>query len=613
MTPRKDAGREGAAAPTLPDRVPPIGEGLGGLSHASPASAVRFLADGERVWVDGVESRAGFRVGIGDDVVASVTPTEMGTAANVLLFPGVVRRDFVGSRGTCVETLLATPALPLVVGQWRAGVGGGPPSIVVELPGSATAPSTRGRSVVSVGGGRDVVAVGLAPDAASVDVGETDDGTVRIVFEPARSDEIALVVAAGGSEAVGSAFLAAAHASAHAVRAARGPDEGLLLRTGIPEVDDGVRWLRSRLGGMIARHAARAGSESERAPRARGDVLALGLAAIGVGDRHGAARLLTEAGQAHAGPARWGDEGPGVERAILAARFGSVFGDPSHAAAIAKAWSGSPPAEDPLVALAAELMATALDRSERAGVVAELRRLSVRAGSGLLRSKGEASATGERRLPMVAAAPGAADPPEPDRGRWLEGLLAGEPSPPAPGDPRSSVAEARRVCARFRSDPDGAWVSWRERLSRPADATRSPVLWDEPRDERGSLTAELLCGLAYGMLGLDADAPAGRIRVAPRIPSHLTSFVVSGIPVGRCALRMDYERSGGLHRFTLTPEAAPVPPLAVFEPAVRGRLRAVRIDGGEVELDTRAVDGLTIVPCQLPVDGVRIVEIEVGR
>lgn len=631
---------DGSAGPSLPDNVPPIGAGLGGLSHASPAGAISFLAEGERAWVEGMESRPGFRVGTGDVIVASVSPTDVGTAANVLLFPGVVRRDFAGSRGTCVETLLVATALPLVVTQWSSEAGGGPTSIVVELPGpDAPKAVARHRSVVSVERGPEQLALGLAPDAASIDVGETPDGTVRIVFTPKRSsDGTALVVAYGGKEAVRSAFSAAAHAPAHAVRAASGPNDGILLHTGIAEVDDGVRWLRSRLGGAIARHAMRPGSGPKERGRDRERLLSLGLAAVGVGDRAGAARLLAEAGprgrvsrhpgaaEAH-GPVR--RHPPDAERAVVAARFGSVFGDPSHASAIARVWSRGGRAEGPLHAFAAILLARALDRSEPADLIAALRRRAASTGEvpaardEAPRTSGESGTSGaerredvggERRLPMAGsvaeAEPERGDPSGPDRARWLESLLSGEPAAPAPNDLRASVTEARRACARFRTDPDGAWSAWRGLLSRPSEATGSRVLWDDPRAGGGSLTVELLDALAYGLLGLDADAPAGRVRIAPRIPSHLTSLAVSGIPVGRCAIRMSYERSGGLYRFELTPEVAPVPPLAVFEPAVRGRVRAIRIDGTDADLDVRMAGDWTIVPSQLPIDGARRIEID---
>lgn len=605
--------------PTLPEWIPPVARELTGLSQASPARAVPFLVEGRQAWVEGVESRPGFRVGIGGRVVASVATSNLESAANVLLFPGVARRDFVGGDGVCVESLLATPTLPLVVGRWRADRGGGPASLIVDLApplgrrseaegGAGVRPVVaRDHSVVSVENEIGVVAVGLAPPPTSLDVRTLDDGTVQAVFEPASSGDVALVLAAGLPMAVDAAFAAAAHTPGHAVRAAVGPEDGLLLHTGVAEVDDGVRWLRSRLAGRIGRRRGGVGREDVR-HSSHDDALALGLAAIGVGDRGAAAQLFP--GDIRSS----GGERPDAATAVLAARFASVFGDPSYASAVAAVWAdGRAPLADPLARVAARLLADALDRFERPDQIARLRELAAPAeGRGASRptttGSGNASTTSERTLPMV----GAAARPVPIHTRWLEGLVAGEPVTPAEWTGRSSVRDAREAGARFRHDPDGAWAEWRRLLSRPGRDGGSAVLWDDVHDGKGCLTAELLMALAYGALGLDADAPAGRIRIAPRIPSHLTAFAASGLCVGACSLRMDYEQSARWHRFRLTPEVASVPPLAVFEAAVPGSVARIRVDGRRAELDVKPAGRWTIVPIQLPVDGVRSIEIEAG-
>jgi hypothetical protein len=48
-----------------------------------------------------------------------------------------------------------------------------------------------------------------------------------------------------------------------------------------------------------------------------------------------------------------------------------------------------------------------------------------------------------------------------------------------------------------------------------------------------------------------------------------------------------------------------VPPLLVFEPSVHSAVAAVTVDGRVAELDMRSDGGRTIVPVQLPLDGVR--------
>jgi hypothetical protein len=64
-----------------------------------------------------------------------------------------------------------------------------------------------------------------------------------------------------------------------------------------------------------------------------------------------------------------------------------------------------------------------------------------------------------------------------------------------------------------------------------------------------------------------------------------------------------------MYRYTLEPATAAVPPSVVFEPAVPGRVREVRVDGRPAQLDTRQDGDRTIVPLQIPVDAPRTVEI----
>ena len=54
---------------------------------------------------------------------------------------------------------------------------------------------------------------------------------------------------------------------------------------------------------------------------------------------------------------------------------------------------------------------------------------------------------------------------------------------------------------------------------------------------------------------------------------------------------------------------ASVPPVVVFEPAVRGHVVEVRVDGEVAELELRREGNLTIAPVQVPIDGVRHLEI----
>jgi hypothetical protein len=164
-------------------------------------------------------------------------------------------------------------------------------------------------------------------------------------------------------------------------------------------------------------------------------------------------------------------------------------------------------------------------------------------------------------------------------------------------------------------DPDAAWGEWRRSLGAGlAFGPAGPATWDDEADDGvdGSRTAEILLALVHGLLGLAHDAPAGRLAMAPRLPTHVNTFTVRGITLGDASLRLGYERSGQNHVFTLDPELAAVPPLIVFEPAVVGRVVGIRIDEALADLDVHRVEGLSLVPVQLPLDGPRRVEITTG-
>jgi hypothetical protein len=126
----------------------------------------------------------------------------------------------------------------------------------------------------------------------------------------------------------------------------------------------------------------------------------------------------------------------------------------------------------------------------------------------------------------------------------------------------------------------------------------------------------VLATFAFGLLGLEPDAPSGRIRVAPVLPAHLRDFRVQGIRVGDARLELSYRRERGVHRFLLDATDGRVPPMVVLEPSLPFRdLGAVRVDGAAAEL-TSELHGpggaRTRLRIQIPVDGLRLLEIEEG-
>jgi hypothetical protein len=194
---------------------------------------------------------------------------------------------------------------------------------------------------------------------------------------------------------------------------------------------------------------------------------------------------------------------------------------------------------------------------------------------------------------------------------WLDRLVAGQPSGPAPTSHRPAVEALRRATAAFRTDPEVAWLEWRNALGGGlVEGPAGPATWDD--DARDPLTAELLLGLVHGLLGIAPDAPSGRLRIAPRMPRHLTRFEVHGVTLGDASMALRYTRAGATRTFELEPELAAVPPLIVLEPSVPGPVSEVRIDGAPASLDVRREGARSVVPVQLPLDGARSVEITSG-
>jgi len=623
--------------PALPESIPALERSTTGLALAGPTDAGVFLLEGERAFVLGAQRGPVQAISI--DGVPTVTGFDagLGTAANIIVLPGMAHREFVSPQGLCMETIVVPPTLPFVVVQW--GVGGGtlPRRILVDvaLRGGDARPEKGPHGLMLTFQDDRVVALGSSPAPLEIETLDPENDAVRVSVRPPEKGPFHLVIAAGPMATVRSAFAASAHLTAHAGRAAGGPCHGgLTLQTGVTELDESVDWARARLRGIIDRAAVIGPSDSRAAPHTADAPFALsaGLAAIGTGDREGARRATSM--QRLAGT---------PTAALLAARFASQFGDASLALKHARKMLeratpdleghgvNSPANPGPgdrsafhapsLRALALRALADGLRHTAPQSMIAELRQAAAATDHGpaietdAIGSGQDSGSTGGRRLPVVSGPPSVSGPTtDVSWSQWLPGLLAGEPSIPTPSGSNQAGDLIRRTGALFRTDPDAAWVDWRNALS--AGLTSGPAgpgSWDAltsaPDHGSDSATAELLLALVHGLLGLEADAPVGRIRIAPRLPRHLTALGVRGITLGDSVLRMEYRRSGATHRFTLEPEIASVPPLVVFEPAVHGRIRELRVDGRVADLDLRSAGPMTVAPVQIPIDGQRSVDI----
>ncbi len=134
-------------------------------------------------------------------------------------------------------------------------------------------------------------------------------------------------------------------------------------------------------------------------------------------------------------------------------------------------------------------------------------------------------------------------------------------------------------------------------------------------------TSMVLTPLIRGLLGLDVDAPAQRVTIAPHLPPAWDSVAVDRVPVGGGTLSFVVRREPGRMTLSVTRELAPGdgPIDVVFSPALPlgarvagGRTTAVTTPGdvhatvrGRIgargELTVRFLDGWRIVPPAMPV------------
>lgn len=123
-------------------------------------------------------------------------------------------------------------------------------------------------------------------------------------------------------------------------------------------------------------------------------------------------------------------------------------------------------------------------------------------------------------------------------------------------------------------------------------------------------TAMAISPLVYGLLGVQPDAPRGRVRLRPQVPAAWTRLEVERLRIGDCDVALAYEREGGLHRFRLCQDRGAVPLRVVLEAALPGeRLESARVDGVEARLETRRFGERLLAPLQVVLDAERTVEL----
>jgi glycogen debranching enzyme len=97
-------------------------------------------------------------------------------------------------------------------------------------------------------------------------------------------------------------------------------------------------------------------------------------------------------------------------------------------------------------------------------------------------------------------------------------------------------------------------------------------------------TSMLASSIAYGLVGWDPDAPAGRARLAPQLPPQWERARVSGLRMGQARLDVEMEQVRGRLSLSLAPGGAPFSLDVRPEWPVGARDRALFVDDARVEI-----------------------------
>lgn len=614
-----DPGLGAGEAPSAPG---PIGDAQAGLALAGVAASRPFLVEGGRVAAVGEERRGIASVSVDGVAVAGNLITDAGTAANVVVTPGLVRRELVGGGGSVLETTLALPALPLLAVQWVPPHGA--PPLRRTLVALTLLPGARdvryrvgGASAVAIdddaSGGRVQVVLHPEPEEWTAMPGNSGGVVVQATLAP--TERVTALIAGGDGAAITRALGAAPHLQAHAIRTAGDADRGggaLAVRTGVGEIDGAVAWATARLRGALRRG-------TRRSPASAGSVAAwlwtaLGAAASGDEDACAAAR---------AGIGKIDSEGesellPGVvvagaaPVALAAGRLALVTGDPSAALEAAarlgpeRLEEARRSADGPAWAIWQLALGTLSDALRDSVPESRIRQLRAMASA-------PAGRRTAMRLPMIGAD---ASPPG-GSARLMDRLLAGAGGVPRAGSrdgPLERALAAWDLLATGRAEE--GWRAWRSELAGGLDGIEGRGLWDPVGPgaaPEAPVTGALLSALGTGLLGATPDAPSGRLKLAPRLPAHVRAFRADEIRVGDVRLTLDFRREGRTRRYALEPTAGRTPAMVVLEPTVQGTVEGIRVDGHPAELDVVPVGDSATVRVQLPLDVPRVLEIdEVG-
>jgi hypothetical protein len=631
--------------PATPAELPTL-EGPGSpLARAAPAGASLFSLVGRRATAWGLGTRGIQELRAGRWTLLGRLETGLGVAAGIVVGPSSIRREVVGPGGSLLETVLIPVDVSGGILQWTRPAGARTELAVrvewsMECDGAQALAHRPVDHGVLVAAGVEAVhepgaAVALLhPRPVQMRVRPEGRG-VRIAAEvhPGEGGAVTLLLAGAGSDddvarALRSLLALRAHERRAEQAALDARAEGLTLLSAPAPLEDALEWAKARARGAVAEEAGAgstppAGGGTRRIRRGGGACApAAGLASTEErsGETSFAGRAAEDAWVA-LGALAAGDREPAqivLEREpangwewLVAGRYVGWTGERRPVLRHRSAAYGVGErlrltrSEDPVLHAAARELADGLEAEDR-DLARHLR------GAAAVHP---ASRWG-RALPMAGRK--AEERPSEVELSLLRALF--DPAPlwfAQRADPTpTGVERALRAWAACRAgDPEAGGRLLLEHAN--AGFVGGVGVWAE--NERGGCAdhtasaALLAAALLFGVLGAAADAPAGRVRLAPRFPAAWRDFSVAGIRVGDARLRLDYRRSGREHTFAVAQSEGRIPLMLVFEPEVaERRLSAVRVDGRAAALEVSTWGGRARAAVQLPLDGPRVVTLVGG-
>ncbi len=535
------------------------------LLEAGVADDAPFMVEGTVASAAGRERGGLSSIWIGGAVVAHDLGVVDSVAVNVMVSPGLMRRELVVAGRTLGETVLVAPTLPLLAYQLRVPPNGAnsPPSTltVTLLPGASSGRFRVTDGSIVVDGDAQTVLTTTPPLEWSIEQSPGRGLVARAEIPPSTEVPLSytVLISAGEDVRVRTALRAGAHLAAHERRATSPPDSDFEVRSGHPTIDDAVGWAHSRVS--TALHRA-------EQPSSIDELVVTGLGALAAADIDAAHEALTAAREI-AAP---GDPLP----VLLAARITLTGGDTRPAERALEDVQAHPLEGDGLLrAESLRSLADAVAYAASDDVVARLREVaSIRPAAG-----------GGVKLPMAGQA--LVDPGDPtDLIAWLLASGGGrEPTGRIP-DPLAAWVASRQGNALE------AWQLWRGTLDLGLGAhPHGRGSWDDAAATSGRAGAGLVIAtLVHGILGWHPDAPMGRATFSPVLLGHLTKLDIEGLLVGDVRIDLAYRREGSTIRYALNPRSGKAPPLLVFSPLVPGPVQEVSMDGQAVEADAAVQD-----------------------